>query len=162
MKTLPILTACLFLTGSLYADDKPTKNADGATHVDAKAAAALVAEKDDAKKVTVLDIRTPVEFEAGHIEGATNIDFLDTSFQDAIAKLDKDKPYLVHCQSGGRSGRSLEAFKKLGFKNLYHLDGGLTAWKTGGHPVSEKTEKPKSEEPDAETEKETAPKESEL
>lgn len=123
------------------------KSADGATHVDAKAAAALVAEKDEAKKVTVLDIRTPTEYDEAHVEGATNIDFLDPSFEDEITKLDRDKPYLVHCQSGGRSGRSLEVFKKLGFKNIYHLDGGLTGWRTAGNAVveAEKKEEPAKE-----------------
>lgn len=155
MKILLPLAFCIAFAGTLTAEDTDTKKADGATHVDAKAAAALVAEKEEAKKVTVLDIRTPVEFEDGHIEGATNIDFIDPTFKDEIAKLDKDKPYLVHCQSGGRSGRSLEAFKKLGFKQVYHLDGGLTAWKTGGNPVTGKVEK-------AEDEAESEPEESEL
>jgi rhodanese-related sulfurtransferase len=88
------------------------------------------------KKVTVLDIRTPEEFGEGHIAGAKNLDFLkSTEFEAKLKELDKSKPYLVHCQSGGRSSRSLKVFKKLGFETIYHLDGGLGGWQAAGKPV---------------------------
>lgn len=109
------------------------KAADGAVHVKAEAAAKLVQEK----KVTVLDVRTADEFGEGHIAGAQNIDFLQSAeFEAAIAKLDKTKPYLVHCQAGGRSGRSLALFKKLGFETIYHLDDGFGGWEAAGKPVA--------------------------
>ncbi len=151
MRTILTLAVSLVFAGTLAAKDpepeSAKKNADGATHVDAKEAAALVAETDEAKKITVLDIRTPAEYEEAHVEGATNIDFIAPSFEAEITKLDRDKPYLVHCQSGGRSGRSLAVFKKLGFKNIYHLDGGLTGWRTAGNAVveAEKKEEPAKE-----------------
>ena len=155
MKTILALAVSLVCAGTLAAQEAvpapaaetPKKSADGATHVDATAAATLLAEKDEAKKLTVLDIRTAGEFEEAHIDGATNIDFIDPTFEEQITKLDRDKPYLVHCQSGGRSGRSLEVFKKLGFKNIYHLDGGLTGWRTAGNAVveTEKKEEPQGE-----------------
>lgn len=44
----------------------------------------------------VLDIRTPREFEAGHIEGAKHIDFIGEDFAEGIAALDKTKTYLIH------------------------------------------------------------------
>lgn len=109
------------------------KAGDGAVHVKAEAAAKLVQEK----KVTVLDVRTADEFGEGHIAGAQNIDFLQSAeFEAAIAKLDKTKPYLVHCQAGGRSGRSLALFKKLGFETIYHLDDGFGGWEAAGKPVA--------------------------
>lgn len=101
-------------------------------HVDADAAAKLV--KDNSKLV-VLDIRTPEEFAAGHIKGARNLDFQGDEFRQQLNQLAKDKTYLVHCASGGRSTKSLELFKKLEFKSLYHLDGGIKAWQKSGHPV---------------------------
>ena len=39
--------------------------------------------------------------------------------------MDRNKPVIVHCRSGGRSTESLEIFRELGFKNVYHLDGGI-------------------------------------
>jgi rhodanese-related sulfurtransferase len=101
-------------------------------HVDAKGAAKLI----DQKSVVVLDVRTAGEFSDGHIEGAQNIDFTEDSFKTKVAALDKSKSYLVHCASGGRSTKSLETFKKLGFASITHLDGGFNAWKAAGQKVA--------------------------
>ena len=125
-----VLTFCL--SGVLVADTVPPKNADsGVQHVDAQKAQKLVLEK----KVAVLDVRTPGEFNRGHIGGATNIDFQGPDFEQKIEGLDRSKNYLVHCASGGRSTRSLLLFKKHQFLSIYHLDGGLKAWEKAGLPV---------------------------
>ena len=107
---------------------------DGVQHVDAAGAKKLLDNKDS--KVVVLDVRTPDEYKAGHLTGAVNVDFLNGKFADEIAKLDKEKTYVVHCQSGGRSTRSLEAFKKLGFKSIVHLDGGYAGWVKAKLPIT--------------------------
>lgn len=100
-------------------------------HVNAGQAQKLIAEK----KVVVLDVRTPEEFATGHIAGATNINFRATNFEKAIAALDKNQAYLVHCAAGGRSTQALPNFQKLESKSLYHLDGGIQAWKKAKLPV---------------------------
>lgn len=100
-------------------------------HVKAKEAQKLIGEK----KLVVLDIRTPGEFAAGHIAGATNINFRAVNFEAQIAALPKDGKYLVHCASGGRSGQSLPIFQKQSFQNVYHLDGGIQAWEKASLPV---------------------------
>lgn len=100
-------------------------------HVDPKNAQKLLAQTN----VVILDIRTPEEFKSYHIAGATNIDFNSSDFEQQINSLDKSKNYLVHCASGGRSGRSLKIFQKHDFQSVYHLDGGITAWKDAGLPV---------------------------
>jgi phage shock protein E len=101
------------------------------THVNAEQAQKLIADK----KVVVLDIRTPEEFAAGHIGGATNINFRAADFEKALAALDKDQTYVLHCASGNRSTQSLPAFSKLGFKSVCHLDGGIRAWQKAKLPV---------------------------
>ena len=101
-------------------------------HVTSKEAAPLLTKGD----VIVLDVRTADEFSEGHLKGATNIDFLDEAkFKAAAAKLDKSKTYLVHCQAGGRSSRSLPVLKELGLENLIHLDDGFAGWQEAGLPV---------------------------
>ena len=105
---------------------------DKVKHVDAEAAAKLVAEG----KVTVLDVRSPDEFTEGHIKGAKNVNILDKDFEKQLQTVDKTKPVLVHCQAGGRSTRSLPTLEKLGFTEVYHLDGGLNAWQKAGKPVA--------------------------
>ena len=94
---------------------------------------------EDAKKLidsddppVILDIRTPFEVKAGSIDGSTNINYYGDSFKEEVGKMDRNKPVIVHCRSGGRSTESLEIFRELGFKNVYHLDGGIMAWEKAG------------------------------
>ena len=83
--------------------------------------------------VVVLDVRTEDEFDAGHIPGAVNIDFLDAGFADQVAKLDRQVTYLVHCAVGKRSLSACEKLAPLHFSKLYNLEGGLSAWKKAGN-----------------------------
>jgi phage shock protein E len=85
--------------------------------------------------VVVLDIRTPKEFQAGHIKGATNINFRDKEFAKQIETLDKSKTYIIHCQGGGRSGQACDQIKTLDFKNVLHMNQGFGAWEKAGKPV---------------------------
>lgn len=94
------------------------------THADGKQAVKLIAEK----KVVVIDVRSPAEFGLAHIEGAKNIDFNGSDFEAKLKALDKDQPVLVHCAAGGRSTKALPTFKKLGFAQVIHLDGGYAAY----------------------------------
>jgi phage shock protein E len=110
-------------------DDSATK----ITHANADEAAKLVAEK----KVTVLDIRTAKEYAAGHIAGATQVDYYAADFKERLSRLDKSKTWLVHCAAGGRSTMALKSLKKLGFQSIVHLDGGFNAWKKAGEPVEQ-------------------------
>jgi rhodanese-related sulfurtransferase len=100
-------------------------------HADARQAAELVATN----AVIVLDVRTPREFAAGHIAGATNLNYLGGDFSDRLAQLDPSKTYLLHCAVGGRSTNALPKMARLGFTNLIHLDGGFKAWQAAGNPV---------------------------
>ena len=88
-----------------------------------------------AKKVVVLDVRTPSEYAAGHITGATNVDFRGKDFQAKVAQLDKSQAYLVHCAVGARSARACAAMDQLDFKTIYDLKGGISAWQKAGLPV---------------------------
>ena len=101
------------------------------THLNAEQAQKLVVEK----KVIVLDLRTPEEFAAGHIAGATNINCRAAHFEKILASLDRRQSYLLHCASGSRSTQALPKFEKLEFKSLYHLDGGIKSWQKAKFPV---------------------------
>lgn len=78
--------------------------------------------------VVLVDVRTPEEYSEGTIKGAVNHDFLSANFKDEIAKLDKNTPVLIFCQSGGRSGKALEMMKGMGFSTVLELDGGYSGW----------------------------------
>ena len=83
----------------------------------------------------VIDIRTPEEFAKVHIKGAQLINFFGKDFEKILAELDPQKAYLTHCKSGGRSGKSLPIWKKLGFTKVYHLHSGFDGWKAAKLPI---------------------------
>lgn len=80
------------------------------------------------KNVQLIDVRTPGEFNNGTIKGARNIDFNSTTFKDQIGELDKSKPTLIFCHSGGRSARALKMFSAAGFNYVLELEGGYSRW----------------------------------
>jgi rhodanese-related sulfurtransferase len=110
------------------ASGNPTSNV---LHVDAHQAARLLADQE----MVILDIRTPREYTAGHLAGATNLDFYARDFSEQLARLDRSQTYLLHCASGGRSQDALPEFERLGFESVLHLDGGVKSWKSAGYPV---------------------------
>ncbi len=91
-----------------------------------------------AQNVVILDVRTPEEYAISHIEEAININIADDNFADDIAKLNRDKTYIVHCAAnvaGGRTEQSFEIMTDLGFKNLRNMAGGIVAWEANGLPL---------------------------
>lgn len=79
--------------------------------------------------VQLIDVRTPAEFNQGHIEGAINIDFMNKNFEQEIQKLDKSKPTLIYCKVGGRSAKAGSRMFELDFISIYELSGGFDNWK---------------------------------
>ncbi|PPD58787.1 rhodanese-like domain-containing protein [Dehalogenimonas etheniformans] len=92
---------------------------------------------DNAGKVDffVLDVRTPSEFNQGHLAGAINIDYNAGNFQSEVGNLDRNKRYLVYCRTLHRSGLATDIMKDLGFTEAYDMDGGTEAWLAAGYPV---------------------------
>lgn len=82
----------------------------------------------NASKEILLDVRTPAEFNAGHIDGALNIDWFSNDFNKQVAVLDKHKTVYVYCKMGGRSLKSQARLKELGFLHVINLEGGYDAY----------------------------------
>jgi rhodanese-related sulfurtransferase len=85
--------------------------------------------------VITLDVRTPGEFNEGHIEGALLVNFESGNFENEIAALDKTKTYAVYCRSGSRSGQAVKIMSDAGFTNIYNLNGGVIDWANAGLPL---------------------------
>jgi rhodanese-related sulfurtransferase len=83
----------------------------------------------------ILDIRTPAEYDPKHIEGAINRNYYET-FDQKLDSLDKQKRYLLHCQSGARSAGAFSKMKTKNFKEVYNLKGGIKDWINAGLPVT--------------------------
>jgi rhodanese-related sulfurtransferase len=79
--------------------------------------------------VEILDVRTPDEYEEGHIPNAKNIDiYKGQGFLDEVNELDKSKEYYVYCRSGARSAQACALMQQQGFENTYNLQGGIMEW----------------------------------
>lgn len=85
----------------------------------------------------LIDLRTSNEIALGKIPGAKQIDFYATDFESQIKGLSVNKPVLIYCAVGGRSSKTLQKMKDWGFREVYELAGGFTAWQNAG----KKTEK---------------------
>ncbi len=132
MKTIlqTLLSTVLLIT--IASCDAPKKTESQVENIAISAAVDLV---KNYKSIVVLDVRTPEEYAAGHIEGSVNINIAEDSFSKQAAKLDHDKTYIVHCAANvenGRAAKSMTILKNLGFKNLLNLEGGIVAWEKGG------------------------------
>ena len=89
----------------------------------------------DKKYVKLIDVRTPNEYNTGHIKTAINIDYYDEDFDSKINKLDKSKPIVFYCKSGGRSSKSASKLIQNGFKEIYNLEGGIDKWILNGKEI---------------------------
>lgn len=76
--------------------------------------------------VQIVDVRGLTEYEAGHIEGAVHV-FVGT-IADNLDTISKDKPVVLHCQSGDRSTIAYSVLAKHGFKNVKNFSGGMQEW----------------------------------
>ena len=77
----------------------------------------------------VIDVRTDVEYDAGHIPGARHISLADV--QRESATLDRENPVILYCRSGNRSGPAADAFAASGWA-ANSIEGGLLAWSEAG------------------------------
>jgi rhodanese-related sulfurtransferase len=80
------------------------------------------------KDVQLVDVRTPDEYQVGHIKNSQNIDFNSPTFDDDISKLDKTKPVMLYCKGGARSAKCSQKLLEAGFIKIYDLEGGITQW----------------------------------
>jgi len=77
----------------------------------------------------ILDVRTPEEFEAGHIPDAELLDIRNPQgFMEGLASLDSSKTYFVYCRSGARSAQACQLMKQQGISDCYNLLGGIMDW----------------------------------
>ena len=78
----------------------------------------------DTAGATVIDVRTPGEYTAGHLEGAVNIDIQnENGFLSGIRQLDRDGKFVVYCRSGNRSAAAANRMRDLGFTDVVDAGG---------------------------------------
>lgn len=89
----------------------------------------------------VLDVRSHAEFASGHVPGAIHapvdqvVDAPSDLPSDLIEELRGYDAVYVHCASGHRAGRAVDALRSAGLDNVWHVKGGIHDWRKRGHPV---------------------------
>lgn len=86
--------------------------------------------------VIILDVRTAGEVSEGHIPNAINVDYYATDFKMKVDHLDRDRTILLYCAAGSRSSKAMKLMSDMGFKALYNLKGGYSAWKSAGKEIA--------------------------
>lgn len=121
---------------------------------------------DEKRGYVYLDVRTPAEFEAGHVPGAINVSFADMHagtgkmevrpdfLPQTKVRIPRDAKVIVGCRSGGRSARACEVLRREGYTNVLNMVGGFggvvgpggnveePGWTTLGYPVEKGPESP--------------------
>lgn len=125
-KIISIITLALSFAFSSCTNSQPSETNLSATDFSKKI--------EELQNETIIDVRTPGEYNEGHIENALNINWNDPSFSQETSKLDKTKPVMVYCLSGGRSSSAANKLRNDGFTNVYELNGGMMQWRNNQLP----------------------------
>jgi rhodanese-related sulfurtransferase len=131
-----VFNSCSYITGEALTESfQPRIPQEFIKNVSSTEAYAIIALNAGHANFTIIDVRTPEEYANGHIKAALNRDYNSPTFKNDIAKFDKNKIYVVYCQSGVRSAGARDIMQELGFQQIYNMDGGITAWMAQGLPV---------------------------
>jgi len=96
----------------------------------------LIKANEKNPNFVILDVRTLDVWKSDHLLGSINRNYYDGDFNAQISLLPKNKLYLLHCQSGGRSGPTLTMMKNLNFSEVYEMSGGINTWKSKSLPTT--------------------------
>lgn len=138
--TYPGALRFLFLIAFLIFTEQKKGLPSGFKNVSVEEARGMI-EKGD---VFVLDVRTPVEFNSSHIEGANPIPVSNASgsnlnpdrlLKARINEVPKTKKVLVYCRTGRRSDAASTILANAGYSQVYNMAGGITSWIDAGYPV---------------------------
>lgn len=122
-----LILAVPFIFSSCRNDSNASLNKDNKVKsVTTEEAHELLSSKNN---LVILDVRTEGEYKGGHIKGAILMPSTELDLNiEQITKF-KDNPVLVYCRTGRRSADAINILSKYGFKNIYHMYQGISAWK---------------------------------
>ncbi len=89
---------------------------------------------DADEPIWLIDVRTPAEYAAGHLEHARLLPLFQLPLR-ALTELPQDRPLVLICRSGARSQAAAEQLARLGFQHLINLRGGVNDWQALGYPL---------------------------
>jgi rhodanese-related sulfurtransferase len=97
--------------------------------------ARLLADLHQQQSVELIDVRSPAEFQAAHIECARNVPLTTFNPHEVMRGRDKQLPLYVICQAGSRGASACRQFLEAGYENVANVEGGTQAWIAAGLPV---------------------------
>ena len=84
----------------------------------------------------ILDVRTPGEFQGGHLKNAVNVDWNGNDFEKNTSSWKPSTPLYVYCLAGSRSAAAARNLRSRGYTNVIELEGGMMKWRAAGLPES--------------------------
>lgn len=87
-----------------------------------------------ATQVDLIDVRSEAELARGRIPGARHIPLHMLPLNSDV--LDRSRPKVLYCQTGGRSAQASAFLAAKGHDNVYNLQGGISAWVRSGKPLA--------------------------
>lgn len=94
------------------------------------------ASQPSQKGFVLIDVRSPEEHQGGFIPGTDfNIDFREIQNRHQEVHAELDSHVVVYCQSGHRSNIAAETLMRLGYKNVYNVEGSMNAWEEASYPI---------------------------
>ncbi len=87
------------------------------------------------EKFLLIDIREDHEWEQGHIAGAVHVGrgILERDIEKLVP--DQDSEIVLYCGGGFRTALSADNLQKMGYENVYSMDGGWRKWKALNYPI---------------------------
>jgi len=102
-------------------------------------ASVLKRRLDSGDDVVVVDVRTPREFEKGHVPDAVNVPLADLPTRlpavDADLAALKSEPVFIHCNAEARAAKGARTLRDAGFTDVTVINGGFTAWRRKKFPI---------------------------
>jgi len=127
------LTACTASPAAPTAAPAPAETRADVTQLGPNVDVATVKALQGRDDVVILDVREQSEYDAGHIAGVKLIPL--GAVANRLNEIPKDKPVIVTCRSGNRSGQATEYLRSQGYTNVHNMTGGINAWQQAGYPV---------------------------
>jgi rhodanese-related sulfurtransferase len=90
---------------------------------------------DEARSFHLVDVREESEWRAGHLPGAVHLGkgILERDIEKTIPALDAE--IVLYCGGGYRSALAADNLQKMGYTNVWSMDGGIRGWRDAGHPT---------------------------
>lgn len=103
------------------------------THI--KQAELLSLLQSEQAQPIIIDVRSSMEYKAGHIPQAQHIPFWQSFTTDALDNTEKQDEVILYCEHGPRAGIAKFAYFIAGFKNIRYVEGHMTTWRKAGLPM---------------------------